>query len=38
VLWTRPAAATALTRCSGAAMIAIGALLLAAYLLGAAGA
>ena len=33
VLWTRPAAATAVTRCSGAAMIAIGALLLAERLL-----
>lgn len=33
VLRTRPAAATAVTRCSGAAMIAIGALLLARHLL-----
>ena len=33
VLRARPAAATAVTRCSGAAMIAIGALLLAGHLL-----
>ena len=33
VLRARPAAATAVTRCSGAAMIAIGALLLAEHLL-----
>jgi len=33
VLRARPAGATAVTRCSGAAMIAIGALLLAGHLL-----
>ena len=36
VLRARPAAATAVTRCSGAAMIAIGALLLAEHAVGAA--